>query len=145
VVPIVNQANNELEGLVSRQDVLKALNEVQRQPQVGETLNDVVSRHIEQVDDQPIEYSVEVTPQMTNELGTLSNGVLTTLLTESSARLLLHEQKGKMVVESLNMYLIEPVQIDSKLRIRPELLDAGRLYAKINIEIYNGKKLVCKG
>src|SRR5699024_7234086 len=34
VIPVVN-STYELEGLVSRQDVLKALNEVQRQPQVG--------------------------------------------------------------------------------------------------------------
>lgn len=144
VVPIVNQGN-ELEGLVSRQDVLKALNEVQRQPQVGETLHDVVTRHIDQVDADPTEFQLEVTPQMTNELGTLSNGVLTTLITEASGRLLLDKKKGKMVVESLNIYLIEPVQIDSKLIIKPELLDAGRLYAKINVEIFNGRKLVCKG
>src|SRR5690625_1630423 len=101
VVPIVNQSN-ELQGLVSRQDVLKALNEVQRQPQVGETLHDVVTRHIDQVNGNPTEFKVEVTPQMTNELGTLSNGVLTTLITEASGRLLIHEKKGKMVVESLN-------------------------------------------
>lgn len=144
VVPIINQMN-ELEGLVSRQDVLKALNEGQRQPQVGETLHDVVTRHIEQVNGDPTKYQLEVTPQMTNELGTLSNGVLTTLITEASGRLLLHERKGKMVVESLNVYLIEPVQIDSKLIMKPELLDVGRLYAKINVEIFNGRQLVCKG
>src|SRR5690625_4077752 len=46
VVPIVNQFH-ELEGLVSRQDVLKALNEVQRQPQVGETIHDVISQGLQ--------------------------------------------------------------------------------------------------
>jgi len=144
VVPVVNQSN-ELEGLVSRQDVLKALNEVQRQPQVGETLHDVITRHLDQVDDSPTEFQTEVTPQMTNELGTLSNGVLTTLITEASGRLLLHFKKGKMVVESLSIYFIEPVQIESKLTIKPELLDVGRLYAKIDVQIFNERKLVCKG
>ncbi|MEI3606046.1 DRTGG domain-containing protein [Pseudogracilibacillus sp. SE30717A] len=144
VVPIVDQSN-ELEGLVSRQDVLKALNEMQRQPQVGETIHDVISRGLDVVEGDPTSFETTVTPQMTNQLGTLSNGVLTTLVTEASARLLLHLKKGNMVVESLNVYFIEPVQMDSNLVIKPELLDAGRLYAKINIEIYNGRKLVCKG
>lgn len=144
VVPVVNQSQ-QLEGLVSRQDVLKALNEMQRQPQVGETIHDVISKEINVLDDNPTVFETVVTPQMTNQLGTLANGVLTTLVTETSARLLLHLKKGNMVVESLNIYFIEPVQIDSHLTIKPELLDAGRLYAKINIEIFNGKKLVCKG
>ena len=144
VVPVVDQSH-ELEGLVSRQDVLKALNEMQRQPQVGETIHDVISRGLEAIDGNPTVFETDVTPQMTNQLGTLSNGVLTTLVTEASARLLLHLKKGNMVVESLNVYFIEPVQMDSHLTIKPELLDAGRLYAKINIEIFNGRKLVCKG
>lgn len=144
VVPVVDQSYN-LEGLVSRQDVLKALNEMQRQPQVGETIHDVISRSLVPVDDDPTVFETEVTPQMTNHLGTLSNGVLTTLITEASARLLLHLKKGNIVVESINMYFIEPVQMDSHLTIKPQLLDAGRIYAKVNIEIYNGRKLVCKG
>lgn len=144
VVPIVNQSH-ELEGLVSRQDVLKALNEVQRQPQVGETIHDVITQGLKTVDGEPTLFETDVTPQMTNQLGTLSNGVLTTLVTEASARLLIHLKKGNMAVESLNVYFIEPVQMDSHLLIKPELLDAGRLYAKVNIEIFNGKKLVCKG
>ena len=144
VVPIVNQFH-ELEGLVSRQDVLKALNEVQRQPQVGETIHDVISQGLQAVEGEPTVFETDITPQMTNQLGTLSNGVLTTLITESSARLLFYLKKGNMAVESLNIYFIEPVQMDSHLLIKPELLDAGRLYAKINIEIFNSKKLVCKG
>ncbi len=144
VVPVVNPSN-ELTGLVSRQDVLKALNEVQRQPQVGETIHDVISRNLDSLNESETEFQAEVTPQMTNQLGTLSNGVLTTLVSEASARLLLHLKKGKMVVESLSVYFIEPVQIDSKLIIKPELLDAGRLYAKINVDVFNGKKLVGKG
>ena len=143
VVPVVDQSYN-LEGIVSRQDVLKALNEMQRQPQVGETIHDVISRGLVAADDDPTVFETDVTPQMTNHLGTLSNGVLTTLVTEASARLLLHLKKGNIVVESLNMYFIEPVQMDSHLTIKPQLLDAGRIYAKVNIEIYNGRKLVCK-
>src|SRR5699024_4696799 len=45
VIPVVN-STYELEGLVSRQDVLKALNEVQRQPQVGETIHDLSTRDL---------------------------------------------------------------------------------------------------
>lgn len=143
VVPVVDESQ-KLEGLVSRQDVLKALNEMQRQPQVGETIHDVISRGIEPVDGDPTTFETDVTPQMTNQLGTLANGVLTTIITEASARLLLHLKKGNMVAESLSVFFIEPVQMDSNLIIKPRLLDAGRLYAKVDVEIYNGRKTVCR-
>lgn len=144
LIPVVGTAH-DLQGLVSRQDVLKALNEVQRQPQVGETIHDLSSQGLTAVEGKSSVFETDVTPQMTNQIGTLSYGVLTTLISESSTRMLQHYKKGNMVVESLNIYVIEPVQMDSHLIIKPELLDAGRLYAKINIEVYNNKKLVSKG
>lgn len=143
VVPVIDESK-KLEGLVSRQDVLKALNEVQRQPQVGETIHDIISRGIEQVEGDPIAFEIDITPQMTNQFGTLSNGVLTTIITESCSRLLLHLKKGNMATESLSLHFIEPVQMESNLVIRPQLLDAGRLYAKLSVDIYNERKIVGK-
>ncbi|WP_106496923.1 DRTGG domain-containing protein [Lentibacillus sp. Marseille-P4043] len=144
VVPIVDQAY-ELQGLVSRQDVLKALQQIQRQPQVGETIDDIVSSNIYALEEDQTVFQTEVTPQMTNQLGTLSNGVFTSLVTEASSRLLLQAKKGDLVVENITVYFIKPVQIDSKLIIKPKLLDIGRIYAKIDVEVFQERKLVGKG
>lgn len=145
VVPVVGQGN-ELKGIISRQDVLKALQQIQRQPQVGETIDDIVSRNLVPIEtDETTAYQTEVIPQMTNQLGTLSNGVFTTLITEASSRLLLQLKKGELVVENLTVYFIKPVQIDSKLTIKPKLLEIGRMYAKIDVEVFNERKIVGKG
>ncbi len=42
VLPVVDEYNR-LQGIISRQDVLKALQMVQRQPQIGETIDDIVT------------------------------------------------------------------------------------------------------
>lgn len=144
VVPVVDE-EYVLQGLVSRQDVLKALQQIQRQPQVGETIDDIVSRNLESVDENNNRFQTEVIPQMTNQLGTLSNGVFTALITEASKRFLLHLKKGNLVVENLTVYFIKPVPIDSKLIIKPKLLEAGRIYGKIDVEMYSEQKLVGKG
>ncbi|PAV30386.1 hypothetical protein CIL05_07905 [Virgibacillus profundi] len=144
VVPVVDKAYH-LKGVVSRQDVLKALQQIQRQPQVGETIEDIVSNNLVASDKDEAVYYTEVTPQMTNQLGTLSNGVFTALITEASSRLLRHLKKGDLVVENLTVFFIKPVQIDSKLTIKPRLLEVGRIYAKIDAEVLNGKKVVGKG
>lgn len=145
VVPVIDQSY-KLMGVVSRQDVLKALQQMQRQPQIGETIDDIVSGNLEAIEeDKTLIFQTVVTPQMTNPLGTLSNGVFTSLVSEASSRLLLHVKKGDLVVENLTIYFIEPVQIDRQLIIRPKLLDAGRIYAKIDVEVFSERKLVGKG
>ncbi|MFC4556676.1 DRTGG domain-containing protein [Virgibacillus kekensis] len=144
VVPVVDPSQ-QLLGVVSRQDVLKALQQIQRQPQIGETIDDIVSRNIQALEEDSTVFLAQVTPQMTNQLGTLSNGVFTALMTEASSRLLRHYKKGDLVVENLTVYFIKPVQIDSKLTIKPKVLESGRMYAKIDIEVYFDKKMVGKG
>lgn len=144
VVPVVDEDNN-IQGIVSRQDVLKALQQIQRQPQVGETLEDIVSSNLQSVEGRPGIFKTEVIPQMTNQLGTLSNGVFASLITAASSQLLMQLKKVDMVVESLTVYFIKPVQIDSKLIIKPKLLEAGRIYAKIDVEVFQNDKLAGKG
>src|SRR5699024_12739995 len=74
VIPVVN-STYELEGLVSRQDVLKALNEVQRQPQVDETIHDLNTRDLMKSDEKATIFEGDVNLQGTKQLWTLSNEV----------------------------------------------------------------------
>src|SRR5690625_3659276 len=71
IMPVVNN-HHELEGLISRQDVLKALQHIQKQPQVGETIDDIISTYFEETpsDTHQSAFSAKITPQMTNQLGT---------------------------------------------------------------------------
>lgn len=144
IVPVVDDAD-KLRGIVSRQDVLKALQQIQRQPQVGETIDDIVASNLEAKNNDHTVFETSVVPQMTSQLGTLSNGVFISLITEASRRLLNHSRQSNMVVENLTTYFIEPVQIDSSLTIKPQILEAGHVYAKIDAEIYHGRKMVGKG
>lgn len=144
VVPIVDDGG-KVKGLVSRQDVLKALQQVQRQPQIGETIDDLVASNLRATEDDKQVFQTEVIPQMTNQLGTLSNGVFVSLITEASSRLLLELNMGNLTVENITVFFIKPVQLDNKLIIRPRLLEAGRLHAKIDVEIYHEANIVGKG
>ncbi|MEQ6377796.1 DRTGG domain-containing protein [Bacillaceae bacterium S4-13-58] len=145
VLPVVDNSN-KIKGIISRQDVLKALQQVQRQPQVGDTIDDIVNDHLEMVfeeNQQPV-FQTEVTPQMTNQLGTLSYGVFTSLVTEAGSRYLRQYKKGDLVVENLTTYFIKPVQLESKLTLKPKLLEAGRKFAKVDVEVFHEKSLVGK-
>jgi predicted transcriptional regulator len=146
VLPVADESNR-LEGIISRQDVLKALQMNQRQPQVGETLDDIVTNQMvlmrgrakgEEV------YSCEVTPQMTNHLGTISYGVFTTIVSDAANRVLRSYKKGDLVVENMTIYFIKPVQMESTLEIFPKVLEVGRKFGKVDVEVFNDGILVGK-
>jgi predicted transcriptional regulator len=144
ILPVVDDYNH-LEGIISRQDVLKALQMAQRQPQVGETIDDIVTIQLESPDMKGEErYLFEVSPQMTNPLGTISYGVFTTLVYEAANRKLRQQKKGDIVIENMTIYFIKPVQIESMIEIVPKVLEAGRKFGKVDVEVYNQGALVGK-
>jgi predicted transcriptional regulator len=146
VLPVVDEAN-KLEGIISRQDVLKALQMNQRQPQIGETIDDIVTKHVlltKGKNKGETAFSCEVTPQMTNHLGTISYGVFTTIVSEAANRVLRGFKKGDLVVENMTIYFIKPVQMDSVIEIVPKILEVGRKFGKVDVEVFNHGVLVGK-
>ncbi|MEK5334583.1 CBS domain-containing protein [Bacillus sp. FSL M8-0166] len=147
VLPVVDD-HAKLIGMISRQDVLKALQMIQKQPQVGEKLDDVVSRGFKETDtDKPkadAVYQYEVTPQMTNQLGNISYGVFTQILIESANRFLKSHKKGELIVESLSVYFLKPVQMESTIQIKPNILEVGRKFGKLEVEVYHQSNIVGK-
>lgn len=143
----VTDDNNQLIGIISRQDVLKALQMNQRQPQVGETIDDtitsqlVVSKGKGKNEDV---FCCEVTPQMTNHLGAISYGVFTTLVSDAATRVLRGLKKGDLVVENMTIYFLKPVQMDSKIEIKPKILELGRKFGKVDVEVFCEGLLVGK-
>ncbi|WLD92362.1 DRTGG domain-containing protein [Alkalihalobacillus sp. AL-G] len=144
LLPVID-SQQILQGIISRQDVLKALQMIQKQPQVGETFDDLITSHIHELDDEDDEsYVCEVTPQMTSYLGTLSYGVMTTLVSEVGSKALRKQKKGDLVVENITLYFLKPVQMESKLVIQPKILELSRRYGKVDVEIYHGGQVVGK-
>ncbi len=146
LLPVVDEANR-LHGIISRQDVLKALQMNQRQPQIGETIDDIITKQINVTKGKlksENSFTCEVSPQMTNHLGTISYGVFTTIVTEAANRALRGHKKGDLVVENITIYFIKPVQIDSTIEIVPKILEVGRKFGKVDVEVFNQGVLVGK-
>jgi predicted transcriptional regulator len=144
MLPVVDN-HRRLLGVITRQDVLKALQYIQKQPQMGETYtNQIMSRFHEEKGEGGIYFRGEVTPQMTNHLGNISSGVLTTLVSESGSRALRQYKKGDMVPENITVYFLKPVQIESTIEIRPRVLEVSRKFGKVEVEVYHQGTMVSK-
>ncbi|WP_054635120.1 CBS domain-containing protein [Thalassobacillus sp. C254] len=144
LLPVIDH-HSKLLGVISRQDVLKALQMIQRQPHVGETIEDTItSRFHDTTTGSEYDFQCEVSPQMTNHLGMLSYGVITTLVTETGSRVLRQYKRGDMVVENITLYFIKPVQIESTIETKGRVLEVGRKYGKMDVELYHEGKIVGK-
>ena len=146
MIPVVDDYQR-LQGIISRQDILKALQMTQRQPQVGETIDDIITTRLDStsIKNQDEEsYFFEVSPQMTNPLGTISYGVFTTLLYEAANRKLRQQKKEDIIIENMTVYFIKPVQIESTIEIIPKVLEVGRKFGKVDVEVYHEGILVGK-
>ncbi|MBW8351439.1 CBS domain-containing protein [Bacillus sp. IITD106] len=144
VLPVVNE-QQRFEGIISRQDVLKALQMIQRQPHVGETMDDTVSKQLSSWENTgDTSFLFEVTPQMTNQLGTISYGVFTSIVVEAASRIFRQQKKGELAVENLTIYFLKPAQMESVLSVQPKILEAGRKFGKVDVEVFNGTELIGK-
>ncbi|WP_062355125.1 DRTGG domain-containing protein [Bacillus kwashiorkori] len=143
LLPVVDE-QNRLRGIITRRDVLKALQTSQRQPHVGETIDDIISNNLTTIDDNDHLFTFEISPQMTNHHGTLSYGVLTSIVIESASRTFRLTKRGNFVADHLMIYFIKPVQIDGKVEVSPKILDMGRKFGKIDVEVFHEGQIIAK-
>lgn len=150
VMPVVED-DLTLVGLVSRQDVMKAMQLVQRQPQISDTISDQISGEVQTVeedrDGNPLpetRYCFAVTPQMVNSSGTIAFGVLSEIISNIIQRTMVLNQKRNILIEQMNLYYLKLIQLECELDIRPRILELGRRSAKLDVEVYIENSLVAK-
>ena len=145
MLPVV-QDNMELLGIISRQDVMKAMQLAQRQPQVGNTFEDDVaeSLNVLEMDTQQAKFQFTVTPQMTNNLGMLSFGVLCEVVSVASKEFISRSQRRNAVIEQLDLHYLKMIPIDSEIVLQIQSLDNGRKITKLDISVYLENTIVAK-
>ena len=145
MLPVV-QDDMELIGIISRRDVMKAMQLTQRQPQVGNTFEDDVSENLEIVEVNPTgaNFSFTVTPQMTNNLGMLSFGVLCEVVSVASKEFIHRSQRRNTVIEQLEMHDLKMIPIESHIVIQIQMLDNGRKVSKLDISVLLENSIVAK-
>ncbi|MGD8188414.1 DRTGG domain-containing protein [Brevibacillus ginsengisoli] len=142
LLPVVDNYR-KLVGVLSRQDVLKAMQYMQKQPQMGETFsNQIVSHFHEEKQGDTIVWHGDITPQMTNHLGTVSSGVMTTVIVESACNALRQHKRGDMVPENITVYFLKPVQMESEISVKPRVLDISRRFGKVEVSVFHNDQLV---
>ena len=140
LLPVISPSK-KLIGVITRKDVLTAMQLLSRQPQVGETINDQVAKHITIAND---DIQVQTSPLLTNQFGTLSKAVFVAIIEETVRYEMRKLKKLEVMIESLNIIYIKTVQIESEINVHYDMLDVGRNFAKLEVTMTSDGKHVAK-
>lgn len=151
LLPIVDR-HRKLLGVVTRQKVLDAMRFAGKQPESGETFEDLMwtsfiataNANTVGQDELGIAYKGTITPQMSGALGMVSEGLLATLMTQAARRMIRETAKRDYLLESMTTYFVRPVQIDSEITIIPRALEMSRKFTKLEIEVRDTQGLAAK-
>ncbi|MCE5171291.1 CBS domain-containing protein [Paenibacillus profundus] len=145
LLPIVDR-NRKLIAVVTRRQVLQAMRDARKEPQLGETFDDLIWNGFdEERDDQGrLFFRGVITPQMVNGFGSVSEGILTTIITQAALRAVKDERSYDHVMENMTTYFVRPLQIEDVVTLHPEFIEMSRKFCKLELEIRHGEHLVAK-
>jgi predicted transcriptional regulator len=145
LLPVVDN-NRKLIGVLGRQDVLRAMQYIQQQPQTCETFEDMIWSSFEECRDDKgrLCFRGTISPQMTSNLGTVSEGVLVTLMIKAAYRAIKEHKKGDLIMDNLSTYFVRPLQIDSEVVLVPEIIEVSRKFGKAEIVVTHEGRMICK-
>jgi predicted transcriptional regulator len=145
LLPVVD-SNRKLIGVITRKEVMRAMQFAEKQPGIGETFENLIWDGFTEKRDQDGEVYFQgfVTPQMSSGLGTISEGVLTLLMTQAAYRAINDYRKNDLVMENMTTYFVRPLQIESEITIWPRMIEVSRKFGKVDVEVHHQGNLVAK-
>ncbi|MHA0857777.1 DRTGG domain-containing protein [Paenibacillus sp. CMAA1364] len=145
-LPVVDR-NRKLISSIRRREVLQAMRDAQEHAQVGETFDQLIWNGIAEERDQDgrLYFHGFITPQMATNLGTISEGILSTVMTQAAFKYTKDISGNDYVLDHMSTYFLRPVQIEDQIVITSKLLEMSRRMCKIEIEMIHDETLICKG
>ncbi len=143
-IPVIE--NRLLIGTVSHQEVVKTLQFASRQPQVADTIDDMlIKRFTFSHSENGITFYGNITPDMLGSLGTASWNAMSLLMSSAATTTLLQKNHFNVTVDSFTVYYTKPVQVDMEVIIGCNIIDMGRSFAKVEIEMWSERKRMLLG
>lgn len=143
LVPIVK--DTRLIGVVSRQDILMAFQQLQKQPHVGETMDNLVMSGLTLNKwENGIKLSGKVSQWMINEEGTASPGVLVTMMSSAACIAVRSQLRLEAMVEHLTLHHLESVAVGEEVDIYAQIIHLSKKICLVDINLYVNKNLKAK-
>ncbi len=144
LMPVVD--GKKLVGIISREDVIKALQYMYNQPQVEETIEDLLLKNFEAVFEQnKATFTGTVPALMLSHGGMASFPSLSLLMAAAGLAAVIGNKRYEAEVENFNIFYTRPIQIDSRIVILAEVIDMSRNFSKVEITVLSGEDKLARG
>ena len=147
ILPVVDEADN-LQGILSRQDVLRTLQYTQQTEQSENRIEMLLADKLKFVDQNEdmtkARYRFLSDVSLTNDFGALSNALQHSIIQLSVKQFVKKMQDKSIVVDKVNAYYLKLVPLQSTIDIVLEFLDVSRRTMEIDITVYHGKQVMTK-
>jgi len=144
IIPVVD-SREKLLGIISRQNIIEALQRLKRQPQFGETLEDLIIKNFKVLDDEEgIFLEGKINDFLINELGILSSTVLLSLSIFYANLVVRKKVKASVIVNNFSLTILTPFTYGESLKVRGNLLFLEKRNAKLEIDFYLEKQKTAK-
>jgi len=145
LLPVVDR-QRKLVGTISRGEILRAMQFANRSAHLGETFDSLMwGGFAEHRDEESRLYFIGMaTPQMSGPLGTISEGVLTSLMQQAASRAVEDLRKREHVLDNMTTYFLRTVPVDASVTIIPHVIEASRRYVKVEVQTVQDGEVVAK-
>jgi len=137
---------DKLIGIVSLQDVIEAYQQVQKQPQFGETVDNLVLSGFRFVDDsEHLSIEGEITNSMVDDYGSASCGVIVTVMNMTGYIGLRKKYRLNAITENFTLYQLQPIPVGTEIKVTAKLLLVAKKHCNIEVEVIVDNAVVAKG
>ena len=136
----------KLIGIVSLQDVIEAYQQVQKQPQFGETVDNLVLSGFRFDDDsEHLSIEGEITNAMVDDYGSASCGVIVTVMNMAGYISLRKKYRLNAITENFTLYQLQPIPVGTEIKVTAKLLLVAKKHCNIEVEVTVDNAVVAKG
>lgn len=136
--PVVD--GRKLVGVLTKKDVIKALQHMDKEIDIVQNMEDsLLKSFVSTSNGDSVHYEGAIPAKMLDSMGTVCWSSLNMLFTAVAVDTLNKVQRN-ISVDSVSTFFMKPLQIDTNILINSKILELGRNYCKVEVEMYNNKK-----
>lgn len=146
MIPVIGE-NHRLVGVVNRQDIIQALQQTQKQPQFGETVDNLTLSGFKLHDttgDNKIAIQGNITQFMMNDVNIASSGALSMIISNAATIAARKLYRLQTVVDEMHLVCLRPIKQDEEIFVTVELLQSDKKYCKTEIVVRTVEELKYK-
>ncbi len=135
-----------LTGIISLQDVIEAYQQIQKQPQFGETVDNMILSGFHYMENrEDLTIKGEITRFMVNDFGSTSCGTLVTVMNMAGYIALRKQHRLDAITENFTIYQLHPLPIGAEIEVSAKLLLVAKKHCNIEIAVESEGEIVAKG